>query len=185
MPEPDNQKSDPKKPAQEISVEKRLLLAFALMGLVLFVTQYFFPQSPKSTLTPVKQATPQQAQTPPAPSPEPTPPAAPSAGQITASTSDLYTIQTDVFKVVFSNHGAVVRSWELMKYRDGTGKPLELVNTFAATKTHYPFSLLFENQSPSADLNQALYVARLTDDGLGSISNTRMAAQSPAKVFGF
>jgi YidC/Oxa1 family membrane protein insertase len=181
MPEPDNPNSNPKKPAAEISVEKRLLLAFALMGAVLFITQYFFPQSPQSTLKPAKQAaTPQQAQTPPPASQPAAPPATPSAGQTAATTSDLYTIQTDVFKVVFSNHGAVVRSWELMKYRDGTGKPLELVNTFAATKTHYPFSLLFENHSPSADLNQALWVAHLTSDGLGidfEYSNGRSASR--------
>ena len=140
MPEPDNPNSNPKKPAAEISVEKRLLLAFALMGAVLFITQYFFPQSPQSTLKPAKQATtPQQAQTPPARQPTgrlhlPHR----SAGQIAATTSDLYTIQTDVFKVVFSNHGAVVRSWELMKYRDGTGKPLELVNTFARDENTLP-----------------------------------------------
>src|SRR5690349_22277068 len=88
------------------------------------------------------------------------------------------------FKVVFSNHGAVVRSWELMKYRDGTGKPLELVNTFAATKTHYPFSLLFENHSPSADLNQALWVAHLTSDGLGidfEYSNGRSASRKSVR----
>ncbi len=35
MPEPDNPNSNPKKPEAEISVEKRLLLAFALMGAVL------------------------------------------------------------------------------------------------------------------------------------------------------
>ena len=52
--------------APEIGVEKRLLLAFALMGAVLFITQYFYPQSsPQTTLKPEKQATPQQAQTPP------------------------------------------------------------------------------------------------------------------------
>ena len=117
------------------------------MGVVLFVTQYFYPQSPQTTIKPVKQATPQQAQTPPAPSKPATPQTTPPAGQIAATTRDLHTIQTDLYKVVFSNHGAVVRSWELMKYRDGAGKPLELVNTIGAPKTHYPFSLVFENQS--------------------------------------
>jgi YidC/Oxa1 family membrane protein insertase len=179
MPEADNQKSTPKKP-EEMGVEKRLLLAFALMGVVLFVTQYFYPQSPQSTLKTAKQATPQQAQTPPAPTQPTARQAAPPAGQIAATTSDLYTVQTDLYKVVFSNHGAVVRSWELMKYHDGAGKPLELVNTFAAAKTHYPFALIFENQSPSADLNQALYVAHPTADGLGvdfEFSNGRSVAR--------
>lgn len=172
MPEPDNSKSNtPKKPVgtQEIGVEKRLLLAFALMGAVLFITQYFYPQSsPETTLKTAKQATAQQAQTP-AP-PEPSAPSAPvqaPAGQIAGTKSELYTIETDVYKIVLSNHGAVVRSWELKQYRDGTGKPLQLVNTIGAPKTHYPFALMFENQAPSADLNQSIYVGKLTSDGLG------------------
>jgi YidC/Oxa1 family membrane protein insertase len=170
MPESDNPKSLPKKPTEEIGVEKRLLLAFALMGAVLFITQYFYPQSPQNAVKPVKQATPQQAQTPDKPdqpvAPAETQAGAP-AGQAIATKSELYTIDTDVYKIVFSNHGAVVRSWELKQYRDGAGKPLQLVNTFAAPKTHYPFSLIFENQSPATDVNQSLYVARPTPDGLG------------------
>ena len=179
MPEADNQKSTPKKP-EEMGVEKRLLMAFALMGVVLFVTQYFYPQSPQTTIKPVKQATPQQAQTPPAPSKPATPQTTPPAGELAATTEDLHTIQTDLYKVVFSNHGAVVRSWDLMKYRDGAGKPLELVNTIGAPKTHYPFSLVFENQTLPADLNQALYVAHPTADGLGidfEYSNGHLASR--------
>ena len=127
------------------------------MGAVLLLTQYFYPQSaPQTTLKPEKQATPQQAQTPRLRRPSPCdyhcrPPPVRSP----ATKSELYTIDTDVYKIVFSNHGAVVRSWELKQYRDGTGKPLQLVNTIGAPKTHYPFALIFENQTPSADLNQA------------------------------
>jgi YidC/Oxa1 family membrane protein insertase len=173
MPEPDNSKITPKKPfgTEELSVEKRLLIAFALMGLVLFLTQYFYPQpSPESTIKPVKQATPQQAKEPAAAPPKEEAVRAGAqqpAGQIAAAESKLQTLETDVYKIVFSNHGAVVRSWQLKQYRDGTGKPLELVNTAAAPKTHYPFALTLDSQTPSTDLNQALYVARLTDDGLG------------------
>ena len=174
MPESDNQKITPKKPGgtEELSVEKRLLIAFALMGLVLFLTQYFYPQaSQQSSLKPVKDASQKQAsEPPPAPAPkavDATTPAQPPAGQIAAAKSEQYTIDTDVYKIVFSNHGAVVRSWQLKQYRDGTGNLLELVNTAAATKTHYPFSLIFDNQTQSTDLNQALYVARPTSDGLG------------------
>ena len=187
MPESDKpQTTPPKKPvgtSQDLGIEKRLLLAFALMGVVLFVTQYFFPQTPpENTIKPVKQASPQQAQEPPpAPVPAPgTPAAEPAAGQVAAQAAELHTIQTDVYKVVFSNQGAVVRSWELRQYRDGAGNPLELVNALAAAKTHYPFAVTFENQTPSADLNQALYVARPTADGLGldfEFSNGRTTAR--------
>ena len=40
-------------------------------------------------------------------------------------------IDTDLFRVTFSNQGANVRSWQLKKYRGNDGKPLELVNTAA------------------------------------------------------
>jgi YidC/Oxa1 family membrane protein insertase len=179
MPEPDNTKLTPKKPGgkEELSVEKRLLIAFALMGVVLFLTQYFYPQpTPQKTIEVVKQATPKQAEQP---APPPIATQAP-VGQIAASTSEQHTIETDVYRVVFSNHGAVVRSWELKQYRDGTGKPLQLVNNIGAAKTHYPFSLTFENQTPSADLNQVLYVAKPTADRLGidfEYSNGRVSAR--------
>jgi YidC/Oxa1 family membrane protein insertase len=177
MPESDNQKITSKKPVggpEELSVEKRLLIAFALMGLVLFLTQYFYPQaSPEKTVKPVKEASSKQASEPPVPAPakpataDAATSSQPAAGQIAAAKPELHTIDTDVYKIVFSNHGAVVRSWQLKQYRDGKGKPLELVNNAAAAKTHFPFSLIFDSQTPSTDLNQALYVARPTGDGLG------------------
>jgi YidC/Oxa1 family membrane protein insertase len=191
MPESDKTKptTTPKKPGakEEIGVEKRLLLAFALMGVVLFLTQYFYPQpSPQKTIEVAKQATPKQAQEP-APAPTAATPTATTTpeGQVVGTTSELHTIETDVYKVVFSNHGAVVRSWELKQYRDGTGKPLQLVNTIGAPKTHYPFSLAFENQTPSTDLNQQLYVAKKTDDGLGIDFEYSNGKTSARKSFRF
>ena len=188
MPESDTPKPNaPKKftpPGGEISTEKRLLLAFALMGLVLFATQYFYPQQPEKRIEPTKPASPKQVQAPAAAAPAaaaatPADPAAAPA-QIAATTAEEQTIETDVYRIVFSNHGAVVHTWELKQYRDGKGKPLQLANTLAASKTHYPFSLAFENQTPSTDLNQALYVVRKTADGLGidfEYSNGRSTAR--------
>jgi YidC/Oxa1 family membrane protein insertase len=170
MAEQDNKKPTPKGPdKKEITMEQRLLLAFALMGIVLFATQFLYKApDPKNTVKPVQSATPQQAKQPAPAAPEPppqTPGVAPAA--VAAQKSQTYTIETNLYKLVFSNHGAVVRSWQLKQYRDGTGKPLELVNAAAAPKTHYPLSLIFESQQPSTDVNQALYVTKLTPDGLG------------------
>jgi YidC/Oxa1 family membrane protein insertase len=168
MSDSDNGTPQPKKPAKkEMSMETRLLLSFALMGVVLFATQYLFkPTAPDKSA--VKQAQPvvpqQQAEKPAAP-PEST--AGPAAAAVAAAKDEQFTIDTDVYKVVFSNRGAVVRSWTLKKYRDGKGNPLELVNTAAAAKVYYPFSVLFKNQKPSTDINQALFAAKPTADGLG------------------
>jgi YidC/Oxa1 family membrane protein insertase len=188
MPESDTPKPNvPKKPTTpggDIGVEKRLLLAFALMGLVLFATQYFYPQAPEKRIEPTKPASPRQAEAP-APAVAPATPAATAANptavaQVAATAAEEQTIETDVYRIVFSNQGAVVRTWELKQYRDGRGKPLQLVNTVAAPKTHYPFALAFENQTPATDLNQVLYVARKTADGLGidfEYSNGRSTAR--------
>ena len=70
------------------------------------------------------------------------------AGQVVASKDEIFTVDTDVYKIAFSNRGAVVHSWMLKKYQDGKGQPLELVNTAAVAKVYYPFSVLFKNQKP-------------------------------------
>ncbi|HUS08519.1 MAG TPA: membrane protein insertase YidC [Bryobacteraceae bacterium] len=161
----DSDKPGPKKP--DISIEQRLLLAFVLMGAVLFVTQYFYkPAPPKAIVKQTEPAKPQQ-QSAPAPPPDTPKGAAPPSQVVAAPKEELFTIDTALYRIVFSNRGAVVQSWQLKKYHDGTGKPLELVNTAAASKVYYPFSLIFTDQKPATDLNQALYIAKPAPDGLG------------------
>src|SRR5262245_22827705 len=170
MAESDQGGSNPSQPQQpkELSMEKRLLLAFILMGAVLFTTPYFFksnnPPAKKTETVPPKAgagATPGEqkaviVQTPEAPSE----PAAPAAA---AQKEELFTIDTNVYRVTFSNKGAVVRSWLLKKYFTN-GKPLELVNT--ASTVDFPFALGFK-VTPAADLGNSLFVAHPEPDGLG------------------
>ena len=148
-------------------METRLLLSFVLMGVVLFATQYIFkPAAPdKSAVKQTQPAVPQQQAEKPAPPAEPSAP--PPAGVVAAPSDEQFTIDTDLYKVVFLNRGAVVRSWTLKKYRDGKGNPLEVVNSAAAAKVYYPFSVVFKNQKTSTDVNQALFVAKPAADGLG------------------
>jgi YidC/Oxa1 family membrane protein insertase len=86
---------------------------------------------------------------------------------VAASKDEQFTLETDVYKIVFSNRGAVVRNWVLKKYKDGKGNPLDMVNAAAAAKVYYPFSVLFKNQKTSTDINQALFVAKPAENGLG------------------
>jgi YidC/Oxa1 family membrane protein insertase len=168
MSDSDNGTPQPNRPAKkELSMETRLLIAFALMGVVLFATQYFFKAPAPEKAPAVKQAQPatlQQAATPP---PPPAPEVTVPDGQVAAAKDELFTVDTDVYKIVFSNRGAVVHSWMLKKYLDAKGHPLELVNTAAVEKVYYPLSVLFKNQKPSTDVNQALFVAKPAADGLG------------------
>lgn len=149
-------------------METRLLLSFVLMGVVLFATQYLFKPAAQDKPATVKQTqpvVPQQQAEKPLPAAEPS--GLPPAGAVAASRDEQFTIDTDVYKVVFLNRGAVIRSWTLKKYHDGKGNPLEVVNSAAAAKVYYPFSVLFKNQKTSTDVNQALYVAKPAADGLG------------------
>jgi YidC/Oxa1 family membrane protein insertase len=163
-------------PPKELSTEIRLLIAFALMGVVLFATPYFFklvsPPPPAKTSVPAQKsasAAVSQPVTPTAPTPaetsEPQTPA--TAEQVAAQQEERFTVETDLYKVVFSNRGAVVKQWTLKQYTDENGKPLELVNTAAESKVGSPFALFFDQRKPAVDLNTTLFAAKPADDGLG------------------
>ena len=151
-------------------MELRLLLAFLLMGVVLFVTPYFYktvapppgkkavPAAPANTAAP---ATPSVSNvTPPPPAAAP----APNAPLAVAQQEQTQDVDTHLFHIVFSNRGAVVKSWLLKKYKEHNGKPLDLVNI--ASQADKPMAFYFPAQKPSVDLNQALYEMHVAGDGL-------------------
>lgn len=154
-------------PKQEISMEKRLLLAFGLMGLVLLGSQYLFPPPEPARPPAVAQeaAAPAPADEKPAPAPAAPAPAAAVAEQRQAESEKTYIIETEIYKVMFSNRGATVRSWILKHYRDNEGKPIELVSAAAAPTAGWPFQYTFRGQKPATDLNKVFFAAELSDDG--------------------
>jgi YidC/Oxa1 family membrane protein insertase len=150
-----------------MTMETRLLIFFVLMGLVLVATQYFYKPPPPpnkpaasnpantSAVKPVPVA-PVPAQPAPAPSPKAGAAPADLPGRIQSDKEQQVTIETKPYKVVFSNRGAVVKSWILKAYKDRDGHPLDLVNTRALDKVPAPFSLVVK--APLAtDPNAALY----------------------------
>ena len=58
-------------------------------------------------------------------------------------------VENELYRIVFSNRGAQVVSWQLKRrpdapnltYKDNDGKPLDLVNSQAAKLLGYPMSL--------------------------------------------
>ncbi len=160
-------------PQQEPGSEKRLLLVFLLTFVVLIVFQpllkKFMPQPPA---TPQKQSEPQS----PASQPSGSQPSAsvssalPSAAgsksspapvaskQASAETETV--IESDLYKVTFTNRGAQVKSWILKKFdNDAQNGPLDLVDHAAAQKDGFPLSLFTYDPALTSKLNSALFVA--------------------------
>jgi YidC/Oxa1 family membrane protein insertase len=169
----------PDKNPKELSNEIRMLLAFALMGLILLATPWVYrklgvappPPAPKqaektNTNSAVATAggTPIKSSAPSADNPQPSEPV---AGAIAASGEQEQVIDTDLYHVVFSNRGATVKSWTLKKFKDSAEMPLELVNSKGVEKVgRRPFALSFRDKQPSTDINQALWIAHPAGDGL-------------------
>ncbi len=164
---------------KELTMEQRLLLAFVLMGLVLFLTPYFYKAPPpRAQDNGLGHRGPSESRChnkgarassfhsvngcrmkPPQPSPFlDRSQAAPSSSSSSTPTS---------IPMTLSNRGGTVRSWILKKYRDKLGKPLELVNEASFAKVAPPFSIVLRDDKAADALNYGLYVAKPAANGLG------------------
>jgi YidC/Oxa1 family membrane protein insertase len=193
-----NGNNNPATPHKEMSMEIRLLLAFLLMGAVMFLTPYLMktyapPAAKKGQTASTAQTTPPAApgQTPQAEqavvaeakpadrkrAAEPAPGATP---QIPLPPLE---IDTGTFRIAFSNQGATVRSWQLKKLKGNDDKPLELMNTAAGLE--FPFSLHFPSQQPTSKVNWAYYLQTPDPDGLGVKYEFSDGHTTVRKVFRF
>ncbi len=165
----------PGQPRKDMSMEVRLLLAFLLMGAVMFLTPYFFP---KAAPPAAKKTAQQAAQTAPAPAaPAATPAESPAQaaplkkaeaapGSTPQTPLPPVVIDTELFRIVLNNQGGTIRSWQLKKYKGNDNKPLELTNTAAGKE--YPFSLYMPGKDALAKtINWAYYKQTPDADGLG------------------
>ena len=183
-------------PPKEMSMEIRLLLAFLLMGAVMFLTPYFMktqqPASNKQAQTPVASPVAQNT-SPAAPeAPAAPPPKAKAAAKKRTSATPVteqnalpnLVIETDLFRVEFSNQGANVRSWRLKQHKGNDGKPLELTNTAAGLE--YPFSLRLPGQEAlQKTVNWAYYAQTPEPDGLGVVYLFTDGSVNVRKIFRF
>ena len=167
-------------------METRVILACVLVGIVLVAWNYIY-KPPPPPVTAAVNAQPTQS---PSDAPKPAPAAPPAQvidlpGQVQASQEEEVSIETDLYRVRFSNRGAVVRSWILKQYNDGTGRPLELVNTRALSLVPAPFALAFRNQAPTSDPNKGLFEVERSADKLGVTFLYSDGRTSTKKTFQF
>jgi YidC/Oxa1 family membrane protein insertase len=160
-------------------------LALALMMLVLLASQYFFKPAPgpKPVSTPKNDKV-NGALVTQAPVSVPLPETPASAGSIGASAVTLTTVDTDLYRIEFSNQGGVIKSWVLKKYQDDAGKPLQLINP-AAKDLPSPFSIELNGQSLPFDPNKVLYLPKISDGGLSVEYNYSDGRAAVHKSFTF
>ena len=152
-------------PQQEPGGERKLLLIFVLTFLMIVVGQtVFFKNIKKPQDNKQNQTNAQTAATMPAPATAPAPaPATESKASPKQATGETETtVENNVYKIVFTNRGAQVKSWILKQYKDNKGAPLELVNEDAAQQFGYPLSFFTYDQGLTSKLNGAMYVASAT-----------------------
>jgi YidC/Oxa1 family membrane protein insertase len=171
-----------KNPQSEPGADKRMLIALLGVFLVLGLLQFILPkpQPPQGQQQSQQQATPQPSPPPastPAPAASPSPagkraPRAPAAAapKIPVKKAEKEAesvLDNGIYRITFSNRGAVVKSWVLTeknrngsyRYTDNSGKPFDLVNQAASSQIGYPLSLFTYDKDLEKSINEGLYVA--------------------------
>ncbi len=169
--------------------ELRILVASLLsLAIIILWTKYFGPKPPEHAPQPNQPgvsapATSGTSATTPAPvesasSAEPSTvsaAAAPTATLTEDTQERTIVVENDLYRVEFSNRGAVVKSWQLKKYKDDSKpqKVLDLVHPKAAADTGgWPFSLVIDDPQLEKAANSGLY----------KISGDSVALTAPADL---
>ncbi|UCH82277.1 MAG: membrane protein insertase YidC [Nitrospiraceae bacterium] len=148
-------------------MEKRTILAVVLSVSILLIWSYLFPtkQAPQRPAplpeqqAPVQTDTPTQAPPVHQPPSIPVQPIAPAYGE-----GEEVTVETDLYRAVFSTRGAIVTSWELKEYDDKNGNPVSLLRArgvvpslgilFEDENRNLPQQLIFSSSAESLILSQ-------------------------------
>jgi YidC/Oxa1 family membrane protein insertase len=145
-------------------MEKRVIIAFVLSFAVLYAFRaYFQPPSTGER----QQTTETQSITPPPIPSAPAPPLAEKSREAVAPAENLQaekteelTVDTPLYTAVISNVGAVLRSFSLKDYKDGEGKPVELINQTAGGKVGWPMAIQTGDKAIDDELTKGLFVSR-------------------------
>ncbi len=145
---------------KEFSTEQRLLLALGLSVLLVAITDSLLlrrtpPRTPAPAVPAASPRTPAPAAAPAA-APAPVPPGA----QHAATSEQTLVVENDLYRVVLSNRGGVVRSWQLKRFQDNAHPPhtLDVVHSPPpGYPEEWPLSLLLVDTRQQTAANTALY----------------------------
>jgi YidC/Oxa1 family membrane protein insertase len=165
--------SEPEK-KNKFTHEMRLLAASLLsMAVILLWARFFAPKSPvvppqaskaaqTAPVSPANRA-PGPSANPASPSGTPAAISAAAPANVTPKSDTqerTITVENGLYRVEFSNHGAVVKSWQLKKYLDDAKpqKVLDVVHPEAAQQTGgWPFALVLDDSQLESAVNGGLY----------------------------
>ena len=173
-------------PKDKFTPELRILVASLLsMGVILLWAKFFGPKPPINL---PQGNQPAQVSTATPGNPPPVATASPAATQakISAATTPVVlpaadsqertiVVENALYRVEFSNRGAVVKSWQLKNYKDDSKpqKTLDLVHPQAAAETGgWPFALVFDDPQ----------LGTLANSGLYKISSDASSLEAPADL---
>ncbi|MGB6193665.1 MAG: membrane protein insertase YidC [Terracidiphilus sp.] len=101
---------------------------------------------------------------------------------VTAASESETIVENELFRIVFTNRGAQVKHWVLKKFKDTSGKPLDLVQPQLAEKFGLPLSFFTYEPALTAQLNQVLYQPSTTGTLLAPGTLTFRYAQNGLDV---
>jgi YidC/Oxa1 family membrane protein insertase len=174
-------------PKDKFTPELRILVASLLsMVVILLWAKFFGPKPPvnQPQQAPAAQtapATPGNSAGPSATANNPSSPSTlsaastPAAAPTAESQERTIVVENSLYRVEFSNRGAVVKSWQLKNYKDDSKpqKTLDLVHPQAAADTGgWPFALVFDNGD----------FAKLANSGLYKVSTDSNSLSAPADL---
>jgi YidC/Oxa1 family membrane protein insertase len=181
-------------------MEKRLILAIVLSFLVLMAYQFFFvkpnkpiPNPPAPAAAPPSTSVPgtsgavqEQAKTPAEEVKQAAPGAATpvNAETVAGQAETDIVVDTPLYRAVWSNKGAVLRSWKLKKFKDSQKEDLDLVPVLATEIGRYPLSIGLDDADLAGRINTALFEPSISGLELadGSTGELRFVYSDGASV---
>jgi YidC/Oxa1 family membrane protein insertase len=178
-------------------MDRRLLLFVALSLGVWLAWSYFFPPAPPpappvtapgtgapAVPEPAGAEPPREAARPGEPAALPAAlgggtgaaaaPDLPAGRPVAAAGEETVVIETPLLTVRLANRGARLEAWQLKRYQDDAGEPLDLVSPAGRSLDLLPLQLLVEDAGASRRLSEALYAVERADETEGGRSVTRV-----------
>jgi|SRR5688572_255920 len=144
-------------------MEKRILIAFLLSFAVLYLSRFLLPPPPPPEKPAPNVETPVVPPAPAAVTPQPQETAGES---IQAESERDEVVDTELYQAVVSNKGGVLKSFQLKKFPDASGKPTELIDAYAAGQVGFPLALGTADPALNKLLSEARFVVTPGDHNL-------------------